>query len=391
MIKFLLKLFVKDYENISNSNVRESYGKFSSILGIFCNILLCSSKILVGILFNNISITADGINNLSDAGSSIITLIGFKLSNKPADKDHPFGHARIEYISGLMVSFIILFLGIELTKTSFLKILNPEPLNFSLSMLVVLIFSICIKLFMSIVNTNISKRISSATIKATAKDSLNDVVATSAVLISVIISKHTGLMLDGYIGVLVAVFIIISGLGILKEILNPLLGEPPSKELINTIVTKIMSYEGVVNIHDLIIHNYGANNYFITVHVEVPCNENIIESHDMIDNIERDFKKELGLNLVIHLDPVVTNDQETNELKKKTEEIVKNIGQNYSIHDFRIVKGPTHTNVIFDVVLPSESKKSKEDIVNLISSQVKKINSTYYPVITIDCNYNNTN
>ncbi len=390
MINLLIKKFVRNYEDIKNPIVRESYGKFSSILGIICNVLLCTSKILVGLIFNSVSITADGINNLSDAGSSVITLIGFKLASKPADKDHPFGHARIEYIAGLIVSFIILLLGVELIKTSFAKIISPEPLDFSIIMVVVLILSILVKLFMYFANINLSKRITSATIKATAKDSLNDVIATSAVLASVIISKLTNLQLDGYIGMLVAVFIIFSGIEILKEILNPLLGEPPSKDLVNTVVKKIMSYDGVINIHDLVIHNYGANKYFATVHVEVSYKEDILESHDMIDNIERDFLSDMGINLVVHLDPVVTDDEETNNIKKEVLAIIKNLGNDYSMHDFRIVKGSTHTNIIFDVVAPTECKIQSKELIYNISKEIKKLNETYYPIIVIDYNYNST-
>ncbi|HBB30237.1 MAG TPA: cation-efflux pump [Clostridiales bacterium] len=390
MINLLIKKFVRNYEDIKNPIVRESYGKFSSILGIICNVLLCTSKILVGLIFNSVSITADGINNLSDAGSSVITLIGFKLASKPADKDHPFGHARIEYIAGLIVSFIILLLGVELIKTSFAKIISPEPLDFSIIMVIVLILSILVKLFMYFANINLSKRITSATIKATAKDSLNDVIATSAVLASVIISKLTNLQLDGYIGMLVAVFIIFSGIEILKEILNPLLGEPPSKDLVNTVVKKIMSYDGVINIHDLVIHNYGANKYFATVHVEVSYKEDILESHDMIDNIERDFLSDMGINLVVHLDPVVTDDEETNNIKKEVLAIIKSLGDDYSMHDFRIVKGSTHTNIIFDVVAPTECKIQSKELIYNISKEIKKLNETYYPIIVIDYNYNST-
>jgi len=390
LINLLIKKFIRNYEDIKNPIVRESYGKFSSILGIICNVLLCTSKILVGLIFNSVSITADGINNLSDAGSSVITLIGFKLASKPADKDHPFGHARIEYIAGLIVSFIILLLGVELIKTSFAKIISPEPLDFSIIMVIVLILSILVKLFMYFANINLSKRITSATIKATAKDSLNDVIATSAVLASVIISKLTNLQLDGYIGMLVAVFIIFSGIEILKEILNPLLGEPPSKDLVNTVVKKIMSYNGVINIHDLVIHNYGANKYFATVHVEVSYKEDILESHDMIDNIERDFLSDMGINLVIHLDPVVTDDEETNNIKKEVLSIIKSLGDDYSMHDFRIVKGSTHTNIIFDVVAPTECKIQSKELIYNISKEIKKLNKTYYPIIVIDYNYIST-
>lgn len=390
MINLLVKKFIRNYEDLKNPTVRESYGKFSSILGIIFNFLLCTSKILVGLIFNSVSITADGINNLSDAGSSVITLIGFKLASKPADKDHPFGHARIEYIAGLIVSFIILLLGVELIKTSFAKIISPEPLEFSIIMVVVLTLSILVKLFMYFANNNLSKRISSATIKATAKDSLNDVIATSAVLVSVIISKLTNLQLDGYIGMLVAIFIIISGIEILKEILNPLLGEPPSKDLLNTVVKKLMSYDGVINIHDLVIHNYGANKYFATVHVEVSYKEDILESHDMIDNIERDFLNDMGINLVIHLDPVVTDDEETNTIKREVMDIIKKLGEDFSMHDFRIVNGSTHTNIIFDVVAPTECKIQAKELIYQISKEIKNLDETYYPVIVVDYNYNST-
>lgn len=390
MINILIKKFIRNYEDTRDPMVRESYGKFSSILGIICNILLCTSKILVGLIFNSVSITADGINNLSDAGSSIITFIGFKLASKPADKDHPFGHARIEYIAGLVVAFIILLLGVELIKTSFAKIISPEPLEFSIIMVLVLILSILVKLFMYVANNNISKRISSTTIKATAKDSLNDVISTTAVLVSIIITKITNLQLDGYIGMLVAIFIIISGIEILKEILNPLLGEPPSKDLLDAVFNKLMSYDGVLNIHDLVIHSYGANKYFATVHVEVSYKEDILESHDMIDNIERDFLSDMGINLVIHLDPIVTDDAETNKIKKEVMGIVKKLGEDYSMHDFRIVKGSTHTNIIFDVVAPTECKVQSKDLIYQISKEIKKLDETYYPIIVIDYNYNST-
>lgn len=390
MINFLIKLFIPNFEDIKSSKVRENYGRFSSILGIICNALLSSSKILVGLIFSSVSIVADGINNLSDAASSIVTLIGFKLASKPADKDHPFGHARIEYIAGLIVSFIILMLGIELIKSSFAKIISPEQLEFSILMIIVLIFSILVKLFMYLVNMKLAKKISSATIMATAKDSLNDVIATSAVLASLIISKLFSIQLDGYIGILVAGFVLYSGWDILKDILNPLLGEPPSKELIDEIVKRIMSYEGVLNIHDLVVHNYGANKYFATVHVEVSYKDDILESHDMIDNIERDIFREMGINLVVHLDPVITDDEETNTIKMEVIDIVERLGEDFSIHDFRLVKGSTHTNIIFDVVAPTECKIQAKELISTISDEIKKLNETYYPIVVIDYNYNNT-
>lgn len=389
MFELLYKIFIKNYDDLKNPGVREAYGKFSSILGIVLNIFLSISKMLVGIIFNSISITADGINNLSDTGSSIITFIGFRIASKPADKDHPFGHARMEYISGLVVSFIILLLGVELIKTSFERIVTPDPIRYNLSMIIVLIFSIVVKLFMYFINMNISKLISSTAVKATAKDSLNDVIATSAVLISIIIIKLTGFELDGYMGIIVAIFIIISGFNILKEILNPLLGEPPDRELLNTIVEKIMSYEGVINIHDLVVHSYGANNYFATVHVEVSYKEDILVSHDLIDNIERDFLSDMDINLVIHLDPIITDDEETNILKENVNRIVESLGEGYSIHDFRIAKGATNVKIIFDVVVPSDCRKSSNEIINSINKEIQKINKNYYSVIVLDTNYNN--
>ena len=386
----MIKKFIPNYEDFKNSKVREGYGKLSSILGIICNALLSSCKILVGLIFSSVSITADGINNLSDAASSIVTLVGFKLASKPADEEHPFGHARIEYIAGLIVAFIILMLGIELIKTSISKIISPKPLEFSIIMIVVLIFSILVKLFMYFANMSLSEKISSATIKATAKDSLNDVMATSAVLASVIISKLFNIQLDGYIGILVAGFVIYSGWDILKDILNPLLGEPPSKVLIDEIVERIMSYEGVINIHDLVVHNYGANKYFATVHVEVSYKDDILESHDMIDNIERDILKEMGINLVVHLDPVITDDEETNTIKKEVLAIIESLGKDYSIHDFRLAKGSTHTNIIFDVVAPPGCKIQDKELINAISREIKKLDETYYPIVVIDYNYNST-
>ena len=390
LINILIKKLIRNHEDIKNPTVRESYGKLSSILGIICNVLLCSSKILVGVIFNSVAITADGINNLSDAGSSIITLIGFKLASKPADREHPFGHARIEYLAGLIVSFIILLLGVELIKTSFAKIISPVPSEYSIIMVLVLVFSILVKLFLCYANTVLSEKISSTTIKATAKDSLNDVISSTAVLASIIVTRLSGLELDGYIGMLVAVFIIFSGWGILKEILNPLLGEPPSKDLLDSIVNKLMSYDGVLNIHDLVIHNYGADKYFATVHVEVSYKEDILESHDMIDNIERDFLSDMGINLVIHLDPVVTDDEETNAIKEKVILILKKLGDGFSIHDFRLIKGSTHTNIIFDVAAPLECKTAAKELIYQISKEIKKLDSTYYPIIVIDYNYNST-
>lgn len=390
MINFLIKVFIKDYDNVRDSNVREAYGTLGSIVGIIANAVLSISKIAVGTIFNSISITADGVNNLSDAGSSVVTLIGFKISSKPADKDHPFGHARIEYLTGLAVGVIIILLGVELIKSSIDKIMHPEQLNFSWAMVFVLVLSILIKLWLSYFNYKIGEKISSSTVKASAADSRNDVIATSAVLVSVFIAKLTGYTIDGFMGLLVALFILYSGISILKDILNPLLGEMPDPDFIESIENKILSYEGIINIHDLVVHNYGPNRYFATVHAEVDANEDIMKSHDMIDNIERDFSKDLGINLVIHLDPTITNDKEINHLKNLTEKIVKEIDECLSIHDFRVVKGETHTNLIFDVLVPVTYEVKISELVKNIERDVQKENKNYYAVVTVDRNYVST-
>lgn len=390
MTNFIIRKFIKNYENVKNPVVRENYGKLASIVGIITNALLSMSKILIGFLFNSISITADGVNNLSDTSSSIITFVGFKMGGKPADKDHPFGHARLEYLSGLIVGIAILILGIELIKTSIDKVLNPEPMEFSLIMIFVLVFSIAVKLWLCYFNGKLAKKISSSTLKATSMDSRNDVITTSAILISIIISKITNIQIDGYMGCLVALFILYSGINILRDIMNPLLGELPDEEFVNEIENKIMNYEGVLNIHDLVLHNYGPSRYFATVHVEVDAKEDIMKSHDMIDNIERDFARDLNINLVIHLDPVITDDNEINHLRSLTNNIIKSINGNLSMHDFRVVKGETHTNLIFDVVIPVDFEIKANDLGYEIEKLIKEENETYFSVITIDRNYVST-
>ena len=390
MTNFIIKKFIKDYENVNEPKVRESYGTVSSITGIVVNVMLSAGKILTGILFNSISVTADGVNNLSDGASSIITLIGFKISGKPADKDHPFGHARMEYLAGFILGIAILLVGVELIKSSFNKIINPVKTVFSIEMTVVLIISILVKLWLSVFYNKLGSKISSATIKAARTDSRNDVVATTVVLLSVFISKLTGYEVDGYVGILVALFVLYSGYDILRDILNPILGEMPDGEFIGLIENKIISYDGIVNIHDLVVHNYGPNRYFATVHAEVNAKEDILKSHDLIDNIERDFARELNINLVIHLDPIITDDEEINELRGMTDKIVKSIDERLTMHDFRVVKGETHTNLIFDVVVPVDYDIKSSKLVSLIEKEVQNKNETYFAVVTVDKNYVST-
>ncbi len=390
MINFIIRKFIKSHENVKDPSVREAYGMLGSVVGILFNIILSISKIAIGTIFKSISITADGANNLSDAGSSVVTFIGFKMSGKPADKNHPFGHARIEYITGLVVGAIIFILGFELVKSSVDKVRNPEITEFSWIMVFVLLFSIAVKVWLSYFNLKLADKISSSTMKATAMDSRNDCISTSAVLASLFVSKYTGLEIDGYMGIVVALFILYSGYSILKDILSPLLGEMPDPKFVEKIENKILSYEGIINIHDLVIHNYGPNRYFATVHAEVDANEDIMKSHDMIDNIERDFARDMDINLVIHLDPIITNDEEINHLKSMTEKIIKKIDKRLTIHDFRVVKGETHTNIIFDVVIPVGYDMNSSDLVKKIEESIKTVNQKYYAVVTIDKNYVST-
>lgn len=390
MTHLLIKCFVKDPDQLSSFSVREAYGKLSSIVGIIINVILSLSKIGIGLIFGSMAVLADGINNLSDAASSIITLVGFKLASKPADTDHPYGHARIEYVSGLIVSFIILFLGMQLIISSFDKILHPDVVNYSFLMIITLIFSIVMKLWLYLFNRSIGKRIDSTTILATAADSFNDVLATSGVLITSLIAKYTTLQLDGYVGILVGLFVCYSGITLVRETMNPLLGEAPDPAFIREVEDKLLSYEVVKGFHDLVLHSYGPNRYFASVHIEVPADSNLLECHDMIDNIERDFSNQLGINLVIHLDPIITDDENSLAIKSVLIEVLKNIDPLLTFHDFRLVCGPTHTNILFDIALPVGFKIAPLELADRIDSEMKKIDPNYYTIITIDTDYIST-
>lgn len=388
MKSVLAKIFIKDYQNYNDAKVRNAYGKMCGIVGIISNIILCAIKIVTGFLIGSMAIIADGVNNLSDAGSSIVTLIGFKMASQPADSDHPFGHQRIEYISGLIVSIIILVVGILLMETSIEKIFTKQevlPHNQVIITIVILVVAIIIKLWQSFFYRKNGKMINSQVLIATSQDSLNDCISTFAVLISMIITLiFPKVYLDAYIGVLVSVFIIISGIKLIKESISPLIGEAPSKEFITDVVNKIMDYDGVLGIHDLIIHTYGPAKIFITVHAEVDSTVDINVSHDIIDNIEHDFLQNDNINLVIHMDPIDLHNEETRVLKEKTFEILLNIDENLKFHDFRIVKGPTHTNIIFDVVVPIKFHMDSNRLKEIITNEFKKIDEKYNTVITID-------
>ena len=387
MTDLLIKLFVKDYKNTSNAKVRERYGKFAGVTGIVTNILLFMFKITVGTIFNSISITADAINNLSDSGSSLITLAGFKISGKPADEKHPYGHARMEYISGMIVSFLILVLGFELSKSSVEKIINPQETRFNIISILVLAVSILIKLWQSMFYRRIGNIIESGTLLATSVDSRNDILSTSAVLVAAIIALLTGYNLDGYMGFIVAMFIFFSGIRLIRETISPLLGMAPNKELVDRIYKKILSYEGIIGLHDLTIHNYGPGKCFASVHCEVQAEQDIMVSHDIIDNIERDFLKEEGIHMVIHLDPVVTDNARINELKAIVENIIRDISPKISMHDFRVVFGISHSSLIFDIVVPFEFEMSDDELIQLISDKIHEVNGNYHSVIMVDHHY----
>lgn len=388
MKNILAKIFIKDYKNYQKQEVRNAYGKLCGAVGIVSNILLCAVKIITGVLISSVAILADGINNLSDAGSSIITLLGFKLSSIPADSEHPFGHQRIEYISGLAVSFIILIIGVLLMKTSIEKIITGSeaiPKKQVLITMIILFFAILVKLWQSLFYRKNGKLIGSTALIATSQDSLNDCISTSVVLISMIITYiFPNVVLDGYMGAIVSVFIIISGIGLIKETISPLIGEAPSKEFIDDIADRILKYDGIIGIHDLVIHTYGPAKTFVTVHAEVDANVDITISHDIIDNIEHDFMDKLNINLVVHMDPVDLRCEETRQLKAITNDILGDISVDLRFHDFRIVKGPTHTNVIFDVVVPIGFRMKNDELKSLIDSKFKDIDKKYNTVITVD-------
>lgn len=384
MTKLLVKLFIKDSENFSDKKVRTSYGVLSSITGIVLNLILAGSKYAAGVISGSISITADAINNLSDAGSSIVSFFGVKISAKPADKDHPYGHGRVEYISAFIVSFFVLFMGVELFKDSVGKIINPEPVKFNFLSLSILIFSIICKLWLGIFNKTLGKKINSAPMMAVMKDSFSDCLATGVAAVSIIISAFSDINIDGYLGVIVSVFIFVAGFGILKETLGDILGRAPEEEFVDEITEKIMSYPHICGVHDMIIHDYGPSCRFASVHAEVPSNEDIMELHDIIDSIERDIYKEYAMLTSIHMDPIVINDERINELRRMTEETVTSIDKRVTIHDFRVVEGPSHTNLIFDILLPSDMRCTDREICQKIEETLSKIDERFFCVITVD-------
>ena len=387
MVNLLAKLFIKNYKNVEDDKVRTSYGTMAGIFGIVTNFILVVIKLFIGILSFSISIIADAINNLSDMGSSLLTIIGFKISNKPADKDHPYGHQRVEYIISLIIAMIIAFVGLELFTTSIEKIITPDEIKFEVITFVVLGVAIVLKAVQGLFYLSASKKIDSLSLKASAKDSINDCISTTAVLIGTIISKVSGYNVDGIVGILVSGFIMYSAIMLIKETMSPLIGEKPDPELVEKVSRTVLSYPKILGIHDMITHLYGPSKVFISLHAEVDANDNVLVSHDLIDNIEQDIKKEFGIDLVIHMDPIETNNIELNNASIIVREVLKEIDPVLMFHDFRMVKGESHTNFIFDVLAPYNFRLSDEELVELIKLKVRERNDKYRCVVLIDKDY----
>lgn len=367
---------------------REGLSTLGGFFGIFCNSLLCIFKFIVGSVSGSVSITADAINNLSDAGSSVVTIAGAKLSNKPVDEEHPFGHGRIEYISALVISFFIFLMGFELAKSSVEKIINPTEVKFNVWYLVVMIAAIFVKLYMAYFNNKLYKETDNINLKAVRQDSLNDCIATGAAIVAFLISSFTRFNIaDGIIGLFVAVVIFMSGIDIVKDITGKLLGQAPDKELVKNIERLMLEEEIIVGVHDLIVHDYGPNRIIASAHAEVPANADILEVHDVIDNVEKRISKELKIVICIHMDPIVIDDEEVDRYKKVTKDILNDINKQYSFHDFKVVKGPTHTNLIFDLVVPYDKHKTSTEILSEISKRFNEYDKSIGLVITVEHSY----
>lgn len=385
-MNFLVRRFIKNYQDTKDANVRTSIGKLSGIVGIFSNLFLFVIKFVIGTVVHSVSIQADGVNNLTDAGSNIISILSFHLANKPADKDHPFGHERTETIASLFVGILILVLGFETAKESISKVIHPGSIDFRIASVIILLISIIVKFWMYAYNKKLSKTCDSSLLEATALDSISDVCGTTAVLVSTLLSPVLHFNLDGYMGIVVSGIILYGAYGLLRDMINSLIGEAPDPELVHNIVDMIMAHPAILGVHDMMLHNYGPNKIFASAHVEVDSSKDIFETHDHIDNIEREVKENMNIDLVLHMDPVKVNDPETELYRAKVVEAIHQIDPKWGFHDFRIVSGPTHVNLVFDLVIPFEEKYAQEEIEEMLLKHIdsdKKI----YLVLTIDHPY----
>lgn len=388
MTEFLVKHFVKNYNEVEKVSVRTAYGVLASMVGIFCNVLLFIIKGSIGILLHSISVTADAFNNLSDAGSSFISLVGVKMASKPADKDHPFGHGRIEYIAALVVAFLVLQVGFSFFKDAIDKIRHPQEINFQMISVLILVLSVGVKLWLGLFNKKLGQRIESKVMMAAATDSMGDVITTSATILSVLFFRFTGLNIDGIVGIGVSLVVMWAGVGIAKDTLEPLIGEAVPEEEYFRITEFVEQYDGIVGSHDLIVHNYGPGRSMASIHAEVPNSTDIEESHEIIDRIERDATRKLGVFLVIHMDPVETEDERVLQAKHDVEEVLSKVDSRVSIHDFRMVDGKQQINLIFDMVVPYEyDKEKKAEVISAFMSQLKEIDCRYECVITLEMSY----
>ena len=387
MIHFLARKLIRNYNNVSDAAVRRAYGVLCGAVGIVLNLLLFAGKALAGIISGSIAITADAFNNLSDAGSSVVTLLGFKLAAQKPDSHHPFGHGRMEYVSGLVVSMVILLMGVELAKTSVEKIITPGEVDFSPVVVGILIASIAVKLYMAAYNRLVSKKIDSSAMAATATDSLSDCLATSAVLLSTLAGHFWDIYIDGWCGAAVACFILWAGVNAARETINPLLGQPPSPEFVREVQDLVLSHPEIIGIHDLIVHDYGPGRRILSLHAEVPASGDILALHDVVDTAERELATTLGCVATIHMDPVVMDDGLTAETRERVAALASIIDPGISIHDFRMVAGPTHTNVIFDVVVPFNCPLTDHDVADRIRTAVRTLDGNYYAVVAVEKSY----
>ena len=383
---FLVRRFIKNYQDTKNANVRTSVGKLSGIVGILNNLFLFVIKFLIGTIVHSVSIQADGVNNLTDAGSNIISILSFHLSNNPADKDHPFGHERTESIASLFVGILILVLGFETAKESISKVIHPGSIDFRIASVIILLISIMVKFWMYAYNKKLSKAYDSSLLEATALDSISDVCGTTAVLVSTLLSPVLHFNLDGYMGIVVSGIILYGAYGLLRDMINSLIGEAPDPELVHNIVDMIMAHPVILGVHDMMLHNYGPNKIFASAHVEVDSSKDIFETHDHIDNIEREVKENMNIDLVLHMDPVKVNDPETELYRAKVVEAIHQIDPKWGFHDFRIVSGPTHANLVFDLVIPFEEKYTQEEIEEMLLKHIES-DKKIYLVLTIDHPY----
>ena len=385
-MNFLVRRFIKNYQDTKDANVRTSIGKLSGIVGIFSNLFLFVIKFVIGTIVHSVSIQADGVNNLTDAGSNIISILSFHLANKPADKDHPFGHERTETIASLFVGILILVLGFETAKESISKVIHLGSIDFRIASVIILLISIIVKFWMYAYNKKLSKTYDSSLLEATALDSISDVCGTTAVLVSTLLSPVLHFNLDGYMGIVVSGIILYGAYGLLRDMINSLIGEAPDPELVHNIVDMIMAHPAILGVHDMMLHNYGPNKIFASAHVEVDSSKDIFETHDHIDNIEREVKENMNIDLVLHMDPVKVNDPETELYRAKVVEAIHQIDPKWGFHDFRIVSGPTHVNLVFDLVIPFEEKNTQEEIEAMLLKHIQS-NKKIYLVLTIDHPY----